>query len=164
MKGEVSKIRQDSSYVTEQFRYIILATQRLGSRLLQEEYKKIGISSSQSEVIQVLKEWEPISLKKLGELLLCEEGSPSRLIDRMVKAGFINKYRSEEDSRYVLLELSEKGREIYEKIVRIDQEFYKKLENIFSEDEMKQVNQLLSKFLMRYPVCQTLRGRNFLEK
>lgn len=164
MKGEVSKIRQDSSYVTEQFRYIILATQRLGSRLLQEEYKKIGISSSQSEVIQVLKEWEPISLKKLGELLLCEEGSPSRLIDRMVKAGFINKYRSEEDSRYVLLELSEKGRKIYEEIVRIDQEFYKKLETIFSEDEMKQVNQLLSKFLMQYPVCQTLRGRNFLEK
>jgi len=164
MKGEVSKIRQDSSYVTERFRYIILATQRLGSRVLQEEYKKIGISSSQSEVIQVLKEWEPISLKKLGELLLCEEGSPSRLIDRMVKAGFINKYRSEEDSRYVLLELSEKGREIYEEIVHIDQEFYKKLENIFSEDEMKQVNQLLSKFLMRYPVCQTLRDRNFLEK
>jgi MarR family transcriptional regulator, organic hydroperoxide resistance regulator len=52
-----------------------------------------------------------LTLSGLGELLVCESGTnPSRLVDRLVIQGLVERTRSATDGREVLLQLTSTGR------------------------------------------------------
>ncbi len=114
----------------EELRYLILAAQREGSRSLSELLKPIGLTTSQSEVLRVLHDYEPLSLIELGDLLVCETGSPSRLVNRLVDSGFIEQQRSLEDSRKVKLTLTQAGRDAVTKIVKAEQKMYASIDSL----------------------------------
>src|SRR5687767_13058071 len=76
----------------EELRYLILAIQREGNRILAADLKALGLTPSQAEVLRVLREFQPLTLTGLGELLVCETGtSPSRLVDRLVAQGLVQR-------------------------------------------------------------------------
>ncbi|WP_110930772.1 MarR family winged helix-turn-helix transcriptional regulator [Paenibacillus bouchesdurhonensis] len=152
-----------SRFEAQRFRYYILAAQRLGSRQLNEYMKKINLTASQSEVIQVLKQWEPVNLKDLGSLLVCETGSPSRLIDRMVQDGLVDKITDPTDARYVLLQLTDLGREKHEEIVHFENTLHEDLGTLFSDEELSAVSVTLEKLLSYYPIATTLRNRKLMK-
>ena len=63
----------------EELRYLILAIQRAGNRVLAAGLRPLGLTPSQGEVIRVLLDYQPLTLSALGELLICEHGNnPSR--------------------------------------------------------------------------------------
>src|SRR5204862_2497912 len=70
----------------EELRYLILALQREGNRLLAAGLRALELTPSQAETLRVLADHQPLTLTGLGELLVCETGdNPSRLVDRLVK-------------------------------------------------------------------------------
>lgn len=146
----------------ETFRYLILAMQRQGNRILQDMLEAHGITPSQAEVIRVMEEREAVTLKELGNLLICEWGSPSRLVDRMVKDGLIQRQKNPEDSRFVLLKLTEKGRRKAEHIREIEQELYHLLQQKLSEHELETVNGILTKMLEEFPISEKLAKRGLM--
>ncbi|MGG4039323.1 MarR family winged helix-turn-helix transcriptional regulator [Heyndrickxia ginsengihumi] len=145
----------------EAFRYLILAVQRQGNRMLKTQLKHIGVTPSQAEVISILKTRQPITLKALGKLLICEDGSPSRLIERMVKGGLIKRIKDEKDSRYIQLALTSLGEEKYSLIIEAEIQLYKTLENIYTKEELQQTNNMLSKLLSGTPLFETMVERGF---
>ncbi|TFE00661.1 MarR family winged helix-turn-helix transcriptional regulator [Jeotgalibacillus salarius] len=145
----------------EKFRYLILAVQRHGNKLLKDLLKEIGITPSQSEVISVLKNNENITLKQLGYLLICEEGSPSRLIDRMVKEQLIERIKDSADSRFVRLKLTKLGQEKYSSILEIENGVYQQLENIYTNTELQKTNELLDRFISDTSLSEALNKRGF---
>lgn len=151
-----------SRFEAERFRYYILAAQRLGSRQLNEYMKKINLTASQSEVIQVLQQWGPVNLKDLGSLLVCETGSPSRLIERMVQDGLVVKIIDPKDARYVLLQLTDLGRQKYEEILHFEDTLYEDLGKLFSDEELSAVSATLEKMLSHFPIATTLQNRNLM--
>jgi DNA-binding MarR family transcriptional regulator len=151
-----------SQYEAERFRYYIIAAQRLGSRQLGEYMKAINLTPSQTEVIQVLKQWQPISLKDLGSLLVCEKGSPSRLIERLVKEGLIDKVTNPHDARYVLLQLTELGMEKSQQIANFEDKIHQDLAELFTDKELSLVNNTIGKMLSHYPVAETLHKRKLM--
>lgn len=94
----------------EEIRYLLLAIQREGNRQFADALRPLNLTPSQAEVIRVLSETGPISLIGLGERLVCENGSPSRLVKRMVQAGLIVKQPAPDDGRAVVLSLTEASR------------------------------------------------------
>ncbi|RLQ94604.1 MarR family winged helix-turn-helix transcriptional regulator [Falsibacillus albus] len=152
------------SQEVERFRFLVLAMQRQGNRIYKDLLSDIGITPSQAEVIQILKKWEQLSLKELGALLICETGSPSRLIDRMVKDGYIERMRSTDDSRFVKLRLTELGIEKSGDIKKAENEMYQMIEKIYKIDELKSLNHYLSNFLSNSSMSETLTKRGFLEE
>jgi DNA-binding MarR family transcriptional regulator len=146
----------------ERFRYFILAAQRLGQRQLNEFMKTIDLTVSQSEVIRVLEQWQPVSLKDLGALLICETGSPSRLIERMVEVELVDKVVNPSDARFVLLQLTDKGMGKAKQIMEFEEKLYVDLESLFSNGEMASVSSALEKMLSHFPIAETLRKRNLL--
>ena len=70
----------------EELRYLILAAQREGNRLFADVLRPLHLTPSQAEVLRVLQDHEPLSLIALGDLLVCETGSPSRLVQGLVFA------------------------------------------------------------------------------
>ena len=86
----------------DELRYLILAAQREGSRLFSEQIRPLGLTPSQAEVLSVLYEVQPLSLIELGSRLVCETGSPSRLVDGLVKAGLVAKSWKKEPFRGIV--------------------------------------------------------------
>jgi DNA-binding MarR family transcriptional regulator len=146
----------------EKFRYLILAVQRNGNRLLNEVLKEVGVTASQAEVIRVLEMKQPLSLKELGQLLICETGSPSRLVDRMIRDGHVERMTHPDDSRFVLLQLTKKGQEAAEKVKYVEEQFYHQIQNMVSETELSEINPILERFLRGFTLHETLGLRGFL--
>ena len=152
----------ESHFEAERFRYFILAAQRLGQRQMNDYMKTIEITPAQSEVIRVLEERQPLSLKDLGSLLICETGSPSRLIERMVEDGLVDKVPHPNDARFVLLQLTEKGQEKARHIQAFEEKMYADLERLFPNGEMSAVGSALETLLSYYPIADTLRNRRLI--
>lgn len=106
-----------------ELRYLILAAQREGSRLFSEQIRPLGLTSAQAEVLAVLHEAQPLSLVEVGKRLICESGSPSRLVDGLVKAKLVERIPSSTDQRKVSLTLTEHGESLYQQVAQIEQFF-----------------------------------------
>jgi DNA-binding MarR family transcriptional regulator len=73
--------------------------------------RPLGITSPQAEAVLIIGEREPLTLRELGELVIAESGHPSRLVDRLVSAGYVAR-RVPDDRRRVELTLTAEGRQL----------------------------------------------------
>jgi DNA-binding MarR family transcriptional regulator len=145
----------------EALRYMILAAQRQGNRVLNDLLKEKGLTASQAEVLRILEDWKNLSLKELGQLLICEAGSPSRLIERMTQDGLIEKVVDPKDSRFVILQLTSEGLEKARTVRSIEKHLYEYLLEIYSDDELEQMSSLLLRILKGQPLLDTIKKRGF---
>ena len=111
----------------EELRFLILAAQREGSRMLLAQLAPLGLTPSQAEVIRCLEDHGPMSLKALGGLLVCEGGSPSRLVDAMVTREIVTRTEDAVDRRHVCLALSRTGRTLARKVRNIEAALYDRI-------------------------------------
>ena len=108
----------------EELRFLILGAQREGNRLLAAQLSPLGLTPSQAEVIRCLADHGPMSLRALGELLVCESGSPSRLVDALVGRDIVARREDPTDRRQVTLELTRTGRGLDGKVRQIEEQMY----------------------------------------
>lgn len=111
----MARKKQNETSAAE-LRYAILAAQREGNRMLAAQLRPLDVTPSQAEVISVLGDYGPLTLKGLGGLLVCETGSPSRLVDSLVKRGLIDRVDNPADRREVLIELTPEGEKLRPRI------------------------------------------------
>lgn len=147
----------------EAVRFLILAAQREGERILHDLTKSIGITPAQSEVIHILDRFAPLSLKELGSLLICESGSPSRLVNTLVERGFVVRKEQEEDRRYVTLDLTPLGKEKAKEMKRIEENMYETMANRFDHEKMIALYHALVDVFKDHPFAEALKKRNLLE-
>jgi DNA-binding MarR family transcriptional regulator len=116
---------------TEELRYAILALQREGNRALAAGLKPLGVTPAQAEVLRVLEDYAPLTLAGLGELLLCETGTgPSRLVDRLVTQGYVDRTTDPADRRSVTLTLSASGRTAAAGVARVEEALYSAMDAV----------------------------------
>lgn len=109
----------------EHLRFAILAAQREGNRLLTQALKPHGITPSQAEVLRLLQQHGTLSLNGLGQLLVCESGTnPSRLVERLVAAGLVERRTDAADRRYLQLSLTPEGEHLATAVADIEQDIY----------------------------------------
>lgn len=95
----------------EELRYLILAAQREGARAFAELLRPAGVTPAQAEVLVVLDDaGDPLTVREIGERLVCEGGSPSRLVASVVDAGLLRRGPRPRDRRAVELSLTAHGR------------------------------------------------------
>ena len=95
----------------ERFRFAVLALQRSGNRILADLLRPVGLSPAQAEILSVLDTYGTLSLRELGKLLICEQGSPSRSVDLLVTQGLVDRRQNPDDRRAIILTLTARGRD-----------------------------------------------------
>jgi DNA-binding MarR family transcriptional regulator len=95
---------------------LIKAGQRELERRTNEVMRPLGLTGAQADAIAVLGQAGTLSLKELGELLIAEAGHPSRLVDRLVAAGLVERRAADEDRRRIELTLTPKGQRLEKQI------------------------------------------------
>jgi DNA-binding MarR family transcriptional regulator len=110
-----------------ELRFLILGAQREGNRRLAALLAPEGLTPAQAEVLSVLSGSGPMTLTDLGRRLVCEAGSPSRLVDVLVRAGLIDRVASEQDRRRVELSLTPAGAAKARVVAAVDAELDRQL-------------------------------------
>ena len=143
----------------EELRYLMLAVQREGNRSLTEALRPLDLTPSQAEVLRVLQDFQPLSLIALGDLLICETGSPSRLVNGMVEAGLIERVPLITNRRMVTLTLTEKGQEKAERVREVEQMLYHTITELLGGVFLPDVQALLWRFIEGRPAGDALARR-----
>ena len=144
----------------EHLRFAILAAQREGNRLLAQALKPHGITSSQAEVLRLLQQHGTLSLSGLGQLLVCESGTnPSRLVERTVAAGLVERRTDAEDRRYLQLSLTPEGERLATAVAGIEEDMYSFIDTVSSGLETDAVLEFLHSLVDTLPAGEALNKR-----
>ncbi|MFI2364139.1 MarR family winged helix-turn-helix transcriptional regulator [Promicromonospora sp. NPDC019610] len=136
----------------EELRYLILAVQREGNRMLAANLRPLGVTPSQAEVLRVLADHQPLTLAGLGELLVCETGgSPSRLVDRLVSIGLVDRGAGEDDRRRVALALTDDGRRLAARVAEVEEQLYGTIDDLTRGTPVAEALTLLRSFAGAFP-------------
>ncbi|MGH3920565.1 MAG: MarR family winged helix-turn-helix transcriptional regulator [Pseudonocardiaceae bacterium] len=145
----------------EELRYLILAIQREGNRILAADLRPLGLTPSQAEVLRVLADFQPLTLTGLGELLVCEHGTnPSRLVDRLVAAGLVRRETQVDDRRRVTLSLTTDGERLTRRIIDIEDQLYRTLDALTADQPVEQALTVLRALAGAFPVANALSRRS----
>lgn len=107
----------------EDFGLLLKAAAREAERQINDLLRPVGVTAAQAEALEVLAERGPLSLAELGGLLVAEGGHPSRLVDRMVTGGLVQRQEASDDRRRVELTVTAKGRELGERAKQVKREY-----------------------------------------
>ncbi len=143
----------------EEIRYLILAVQREGNRMFAESLRPLDLTPSQAEVLRILQDHQPLSLVALGELLVCEIGSPSRLVNGLVQAEIVERTPSPTDGRMVTLSLTAKGQEMATRVHHVEQSMYQFMAAALQGQSLPEIQTLLWRFIEGRPSGEALARR-----
>ena len=95
----------------------------IASRSVIALYKPVldpmGLTHPQYLVMLALWEHEPVSVKRLSQLLQLEPATMSPLLKRLENAGLVRRGRDPHDERALSVELTEKGRKLRKEALKV---------------------------------------------
>lgn len=122
----------------------IVYTANMIEQISQRFLRKYGISTQQLNLLKILREVKPnaATVTLLQRRMLDKMSNASRLVDKLLEKGLVNRNLNKKDRRKVDVKITAKGLKLLEKIDKTDyqSEFLK-----LSETEAKKLNDLLDK-------------------
>lgn len=133
---------------SEELRYLILGAQREGARALAELLRPAGLTAAQGEVLAVLREADhALTVREIGDRLVCEGGSPSRLVASLVDAGLLRRGDRPGDRRAVELSLTPHGAAAAQDVRRAEAALHDWLGGALGDRELASVIRALRKLV-----------------
>jgi len=125
--------------------------------------RPLGVTAAQADAIVVISRAGPLSLKELGDLLIAESGHPSRLVDRLVEAGLVERRPAEEDRRRVVLSLTAKGRRLAGRVEEARERLVELARELFGDRDVAPALELLRDLLQFSAYAELLERRRELD-
>lgn len=144
----------------EEFRYLVLAAQREGARALTAALKEHDLTVSQAEALAVLRDaGRPLTVREVGDRLVCEGGSPSRLMSTLVRKGLVVSTAGADDRRTTRLSLTDLGVAAARTVTDVEQDLYDGLRLVLDERRVSDALPVLRALVGELPTGQALRRR-----
>lgn len=122
------------------------------SREIIKLYKPIldphGLTYTQYLAMMVLWEEEKITVKRIGKRLHLDSGTLTPLLKKLEAMGHVTRYRSQEDDRVVIVELTEQGTRLKQKMIHVPKQISSQVQIPLEEaiQLKKQLDHLLEQF------------------
>jgi Transcriptional regulators len=98
-----------------------------------------GISLAQCHAIVEIGRADKISLVDLAEILGLDKSTMSRTINNLVDAGLVLRDLDMENRRYVIIQLTDNGKSIYQNTEESMNSYYQDVFNSIPEDKREQI-------------------------
>ncbi|PKM93422.1 MAG: MarR family transcriptional regulator [Firmicutes bacterium HGW-Firmicutes-1] len=108
---------------------------------------KYKLTYTQYVTMLVIWEHEKLTVKQIGQKLHLDSGTLTPVLKKLDSMEFIIKYRDKKDDRVVIVELTEKGRLLKDKIIDVPEQIYCKVGA--TEEEIKSLKKTLDELLMK---------------
>jgi DNA-binding MarR family transcriptional regulator len=142
----------------------IKAAQRELDRRANEAMRPLGLTGAQADALTVIRQTEPVSLNTLGNLLIAEAGHPSRLVDRLVESGWVERRAADDDRRRVVLSLTAKGRRLEKRAARTREHVLDLGRALIGDRDLAPVRDLLRDLLQFSAFAELLERRRELSE
>lgn len=109
---------------------------------------KFNLTYTQYIAMLVMWEEEKIVFKELGKKLHLDSGTLTPVLKKLESMGLIIKYRSKEDDRIVIVELTESGKQLKDEVIGIPEKVF--CESGISEEDAVQFKYYLDKILRQF--------------
>lgn len=128
-------------------RYLVLAIQAQGQRALDAALRRAGsgLTSTQSEVLEVLNEQQPLGQSELAARLVCTGGNITRLLDRMEAKGWLEREPDPADRRRTLVRTSPAGRAAYRAAEPVLDDLLRAVRAPFDDGELDELSERLER-------------------
>lgn len=142
------RIKQNKPFGSERERLVvnILYTTAWINEVMRGHYEEFDITGQQYNVLRILRGQHPnaISTIDIKERMLDKSPDTSRIVDRLLQKGLVEKGSCKEDRRKVDVRISKKGLALLQEI-DADRERAQRLMQGLSNDEAQTLNTLLDK-------------------
>lgn len=102
------------------------------------------ITTPQFIALQWLKEEGDMTIGALSEKMYLANSTTTDLVDRMEKAGLVQRVRSEADRRVIEIRLLDRGRELIDEVIRARQRYLAEVIKPFPKEEVDRLKELLN--------------------
>jgi homoprotocatechuate degradation regulator HpaR len=113
--------------------------------------QEIPLTEQQWRVIRALDEYNELESKQLADLCCILSPSLTGIISRLEQQGYIQRRRSPEDQRRVLISLTDKAKQMFNRISPILEARYQAITDQFSKENMEQLDKLLNQLCQIKP-------------
>ena len=111
--------------------------------------KEFGLSIPEWRVIAILGRFPGLSAVEVAEYTFLDKVAVSRAVTKLIKAGRIDRQFADADRRRSILNLSEAGRDVHDRVARLALDFERDLISGLSEDDVTDLNRLMDVLLDR---------------
>ena len=129
-----------------------------------ELMKPLGLTGPQADALVVIGQAQPVALKDLGGLLIAEAGHPSRLVDRLVEAGLVERRPAADDRRRVELTLTPAGKRAAGRVVDTRRRLFDAGRGTVGRKELDSVLRVFRRLLSGTPLAELIERRRELDK
>ena len=113
--------------IENQLCFPVYAASRLIIREYQPFLNKLKITYPQYLVLMVLWENDNIAVNDIAQKLILNTNTITPLLKRMEQQGLLNRKRADKDERKVIVQLTQKGRDLQEEASKVPEELIKRL-------------------------------------
>ncbi len=108
--------------------------------------KSYDLTQQQYNVLRILRgsEPKPLSTSCIRDRMIDRMSDASRIVDRLVKKGLVNRVQCPRDRRLVEIRISEKGLELLSQIDANQESMHHSFSSL-TDDELRQLNDLLDR-------------------
>lgn len=137
------------SPISNYLAYLVAQAHRRLHIDLQRSLQEEGAQVEQWRVLEVLSDGRGRSMGDLADLVLMNHPTLTKMTDRMVAKGLVHRAPDEEDQRRVLVYITDRGLDLFERIKgRVDTQ-NNALEDHLGESETAALRQLLERVIAR---------------
>lgn len=112
---------------------------------LEKEGKEFGLTTSNQFGILLVLSNGALSQKEIADKVFSDEPTTTRTLERMIKHDLVIKQRSTEDKRKQIVQMTDKGEELFNNIFPIVLGINKEIKNLLEEDEYNQFIKTMKK-------------------
>ena len=125
----------------------ILYTNSFVNNILNDVLKPFDISIQQFNVLRILRgqHGAPASLETVQDLMVNKMSNTTRLIDKLIKKGFVKKTINKKNRRKIDITISKEGLNLLDIIDKLIDDAEKKIIDSLKNDEVQQLIKLLGK-------------------
>lgn len=130
----------------QQAYYAILGTTKIIRRASLKAFADEGITDSQFQVLMLLEENGSMLMRKMSDELLVTPANVTGLMDRLEEKGMVRRTSGAGDRRATIIEITPKGKALYERVAIKKAEKLQKVLRVFTKQELTTLLGLLEKF------------------
>lgn len=110
-----------------------------------ESVRSFGLTQPQFSVIEVLGHLGPLTVGTICQKMLVSGGNMTLVLDNIEKLEFVERVPSRDDRRAILVRLTPKGKELFDKMFATHAENVTKIMSVLSANEQIVLGDLLKK-------------------
>lgn len=120
--------------------FLIAKIHQLSGRIFTKLLKKyqIEINPAQGRIMFVLWREDNITIQKIAKRTSLSKSTLTPMLDRLEEMGYIKRVPSTEDRRQILIQLTEKDRNLQQRYVQVSKEMTELFYDDFSPEEIDQ--------------------------